>query len=427
MEHAPRPPQADARSGDRDRDAAAVLEVRNPLPMPPFDGNDFRGWKKQAHATLAHNELWDVVESGVPHSGHTRSVLASLAGGSAADDAISLASSSSAAQPDARLMRKAMHAYVMLLDAIKKNAQAKMHKGSTPAVVQAHAAFSKKSFNGDCFKCGEPGHRASDCNKGDDGQQAKKKRCKYCHYGGHTIEECRKKKAADAAAAGASSAPKAQAGMLARIEPNVQHALAATRDSATQQAQEWVWDTGASSHAATSQVSLRNVSTSDVKIRTADGSLLHATKSGSAVIDAGGKQTVLNGVLTHARLQTNLLSISALCESSEHEVDCVVFRRDNAMALDAEGNVVMTASNRGGIYVLDIESVARRSTPTTRLHTRSVRAQTQQMQPLPTQSCSTHDSGTSRLAASRSCRRRAQCWGSSTTSPTRTASCASRA
>ena len=33
MEHDPRPPQADARSGDRDRDAAAVLEVRNPLPL----------------------------------------------------------------------------------------------------------------------------------------------------------------------------------------------------------------------------------------------------------------------------------------------------------------------------------------------------------------------------------------------------------
>ena len=113
----------------------------------------------------------------------------------------------------------------------------------------------------------------------------------------------------------------------------------------------WVIDSGCGKHIATSLVPLTDSVISDnLKIRVASGEVLTSPSVGKLVLKtADDTQLSLSKVLTHPKISSNLMSVSALCVNG----GTVLFNESKAVVMNKSGSIVFEAPREGDLYVLD--------------------------------------------------------------------------
>lgn len=100
----------------------------------------------------------------------------------------------------------------------------------------------------------------------------------------------------------------------------------------------------------------------DVQITVANGQTLVSPTEGTAVIDAAGDMTLhVHNSLQHPEIDRTLLSVSSLL-ANQAAVKTVVFEREGAVAITPAGGILLTATQRDGIYLLDTDVEARENT-----------------------------------------------------------------
>jgi hypothetical protein len=115
----------------------------------------------------------------------------------------------------------------------------------------------------------------------------------------------------------------------------------------------WMLDSGASTHMAAAGTELTNtIVDSRVQIRIADGTALTQPTRGSMYLrtNNSGVEMLLQNVLTHPRLKSNLLSVSAICRAQ----GSVRYYGNEALAYDNTGRLLFIAkASKDGVYYLD--------------------------------------------------------------------------
>jgi hypothetical protein len=95
---------------------------------------------------------------------------------------------------------------------------------------------------------------------------------------------------------------------------------------------------------------------SDTQITVANGAILSSPLRGTAVLRAGTTTFLVKNALQHSQIDRPLLSVSSVF-AGESKVKRVIFEAHGGAAVTATGEVVFTASQVGGIYVLETDPV----------------------------------------------------------------------
>ena len=93
---------------------------------------------------------------------------------------------------------------------------------------------------------------------------------------------------------------------------------------------------------------------SDTQITVANGAVLSSPLRGTAVLRAGATTFLVKNALQHPHIDRPLLSVSSVF-AGESKVKRVVFEAHGGAAMTATGEIVFTASQVGGIYVLEAD------------------------------------------------------------------------
>ena len=223
---------------------------------------------------------------------------------------------------------------------------------------QAAAAINTaERTNRLCYNCQEPGHIASRCPKNggtgtapakaSSSNQGKKQRCEICQRDNHTTEQCRDVEQMRRKILAGNQ--KGGGNTVGSHSAETHHALAASH---FQSQDRWLLDSAASKHMADTHTPLQDVEASGDKIRVASGDVLTQPISGDTTVTlVGGEQIKLKGVLKHSELHTKLMSVSAILGTPEGEV--ALFTKEKAAVLKPDGTVLLTATARDGLYVVD--------------------------------------------------------------------------
>jgi hypothetical protein len=134
-------------------------------------------------------------------------------------------------------------------------------------------------------------------------------------------------------------------------EPEIEYANLSKENVSTTTADSWISDSGASSH-MTDNSSLFSEPPITIRRTTiaVGGGKLFSTKRGVIdVMDRRGGRFRLKDVLLVPQLGVNLLSGRKLCKAGLKGS----FDSQNMYYLDKDGNTVLHAKERGGIYILD--------------------------------------------------------------------------
>ena len=125
--------------------------------------------------------------------------------------------------------------------------------GQKKTTTVANAVSSEGAETRTCFRCHKPGHLSADCTSQMHHSGAKPKERKWCGFcrfkGGHSTEECNKKKAAEAGKQGSTSskfAPDQKAKQANGNSVNVTWGCNASTNDPAQSG--WMLDSGASEH-----------------------------------------------------------------------------------------------------------------------------------------------------------------------------------
>jgi len=232
-----------------------------------------------------------------------------------------------------------------------------------------------------CYNCSQPGHLAKDCpsppKKGGGGGGGKGSRdsdlCTWCGKPNHTESDCRSKKAGrPRASQGQASQQRGRgrattavsfmddvdahvAELIVTSQPHSAHAAMLEHKGA--QVPEVLLDSGSSHNMMKPEVQLRDVQPLvGTSIRTAGQQALNNPSVGSLHLQSAASATPLSftNVLTHDKLTRNLLSVSCLVDRSEVK-ECV-FDKHGARLVGHNGEIILTGSRRGGLYLLDTAS-----------------------------------------------------------------------
>ena len=113
---------------------------------------------------------------------------------------------------------------------------------------------------------------------------------------------------------------------------------------------------------------LNGVPAPDMRITVANGAVLDFPSRGTAVIDGPGSlQLHVKNALQHAQIDRTLLSVSSVLVNTD-TVDCIVFRKTGATALTPTGEILFTATQKNGVYVLDTARSDAKDTAATTQH-----------------------------------------------------------
>jgi transposase InsO family protein len=179
-----------------------------------------------------------------------------------------------------------------------------------------------------------------------------KLQCKFCKKFGHVISNCRKRKQN-------KTPPKDnKTNFITDITLSTSFNSC---PSGAQLKQDWLLDSGATSHMCNDRNFLQNFTSSTSKpIYVANNDQIPSDGSGTAVLPlSNGDTCTLSNVLHVPNIASNLLSVSNLVR----EGHVIVFSQRGATVLRREnckvsGQVVATASNYKNLYKLDLANIA---------------------------------------------------------------------
>ena len=220
----------------------------------------------------------------------------------------------------------------------------------------ADISADRRPPHNECMRCGGTGHRANMCT-------GTLQICAICRHPGHHKRSCPTTQPVEPAAAAPAAANLAEDEYFEDDDNNMvtieESALAAVLAPTLAGATQWVLDSGCSGHMASSAVPLSNVKVDPSRnIKTASGELLGSPSVGDVTLAlAGGEAPIaLTGVLAHLKLQSNLLSISRMCD--EHPGSSVLFTSTTATLIHGDGRrVPIGERNSRGIYVTKSHAV----------------------------------------------------------------------
>jgi hypothetical protein len=269
-----------------------------------------------------------------------------------------------------------------------------------PAGTTAALAASSSSSSV-CHYCKQPGHFKSDCSK------LKSKRaeltateeevragaCSRPGHKHHKAVDCHSGGSGGGGRGGSSGggggggnrqAHVAQSNSLApaggsvvylgvaRVSQVSQAAVAAL--STSSDAGRIVLDSGAGSTVIPSTTELRDaVPAPDTRITVANGAVLPAPLRGTAVLRAGGTTFLVKNALQHPQIDRPLLSVAGILGGSGN-IERIVFDKAGAQALSATGDIIFTATQESGVYLVDTAGESRNKQAGSEQHAGAVTA-----------------------------------------------------
>lgn len=250
---------------------------------------------------------------------------------------------------------------------LRRNAQQQSSSDSLSKSNQRTSGAHAASVKIKCNFCHRTGHTEDQCRdkkKQQDGSKPAAVTCGWCEKPGHSEQKCYRKR--DGKPKGKiplnpstkeSSAP-AQSLLVAGANcvAVIPDGSVATAALAFAPAPVALLDTGCARHTVGPSTQLTNEAPCpEVRIQVATGEILSSPTRGSLLLspaqgDAPAIQ--LHDVLKHPNIHHNLLSVSTICQSND--VDRAVFTRDEAEIIGRNGQVLLRARVKDGLYVVDL-------------------------------------------------------------------------
>ena len=235
----------------------------------------------------------------------------------------------------------------------------------------AASSSSSSSSSGACHYCKQTGHFKTDCPKLNAEQSHRRNRtatteevragaCPRPGHKHHKASECRTggvngggSNNSHAHAAQSNFVPPGGSAVYLGMAKVEQGSASITALSAHSNTTRIVLDSGAGSTVVPSSTELRDaVPAPDTRITVANGAVLPSPLRGTAVLQAGDTTFFVKNALQHSHIDRPLLSVSSILAGSGN-IERIIFDKDGAAALSPAGDIVFTATQECGVYLLD--------------------------------------------------------------------------
>lgn len=130
---------------------------------------------------------------------------------------------------------------------------------------------------------------------------------------------------------------------------NTGKSLLATVFGAKTSKSDWVIDSGANNHLVCESELLSSAKPINQCVEIANGATIEATKLGMAMIHTTSGDVSVNGAMFLPGLKVNLLSVSRATDRDH----TVIFNRNGARIIDSSGDLVLTARNENGLFIVN--------------------------------------------------------------------------
>lgn len=118
---------------------------------------------------------------------------------------------------------------------------------------------------------------------------------------------------------------------------------------------DWVIDSGANKHLVCESELLSSAKSINQLVEIANGATIEATKLGTAMLHTTSGIVSVKGAMFLPGLKVNLLSVSRATEGD----NTVIFNRNGARIIDSSGNLVLTARNENGLFIVNEKCVGK--------------------------------------------------------------------
>jgi hypothetical protein len=245
---------------------------------------------------------------------------------------------------------------------------AKISSSSSSSSTALSASTHSSSASNTCHNCGSTEHFIATCPKlprqsagrrTATPQEIAAGKCPRPGHRSHNASECRVNNSASPPAPSSNTklvAPTYIDCGLVEVSNGGLTVLSASVD----QEKPAVWDSGAGATILASTGTLLNSSHApEIRITVANGQVLNSPSRGTAVVKgAGGIQLHVKNSLQHPQMDRTLLSVSSLLEDSS-KFKRVIFEKDWAAAMTPTGEILITATKKNGLWVMDVDNERR--------------------------------------------------------------------
>lgn len=203
--------------------------------------------------------------------------------------------------------------------------------------------FGSKKFKGKCRKCGQQGHKATEC-------QSKKKVCFECGKEGHFARECPSK----------GKVGQGQTGMFVGVvwcqetKTKVVNSINMLNQDGTEVYGRYLMDSGASCHVVQSEEGLEDIKECKDQVLIGDNSSMDATLEGTLLLETRDKVKVkLNNVKVVPGIAKNIISIGQLINAG----NSIQIGSGQMILRNPGGNKILIEKRNETLYYLEAKQV----------------------------------------------------------------------